>query len=97
MFQDCSNAIISTERGLPAESFASGAVCRGTAFDGTGFDIARFDIAAEKKAKAEKAAASRAEVVGLVPSDDPLSERFVNQVVKAVGLLGSPGITRLTN
>lgn len=54
-------------------------------------------IAAEKKAKAEKAAASRAEVVGVVPSDDPLSERFVNQVVKAVGLLGSPGITRLTN
>ena len=35
--------------------------------------------------------------MGLVPSDDPLSERFVNQVVKAVGLLGFPGITRLTN
>ena len=48
VFQDCSNAIISTERGLPAESFASGAVCRGTAFDGTGFDIA-----AEKKAHIE--------------------------------------------
>ena len=54
-------------------------------------------IEAEKKAKAEKAAASRAEVVGLVPTDDPLSERFVNQVVKAVGLFNSPELTRLTN
>lgn len=46
-------------------------------------------IKANKEAQAAKSRASRAEVVGKVPQDDSISERFVNQVVKAVGLLNS--------
>ena len=46
-------------------------------------------IKANKEAQAAKSRASRAEVVGKVPHNDSVGERFVNQVVKAVGLLNS--------
>lgn len=52
-------------------------------------------IKAKKEAQAAKSRASRTEVVGKVPQDDSISERFVDQVVKAVGLLESgllPGL-----
>ena len=49
-------------------------------------------IKAKKEAQAAKSRASRAEVVGLVPTNEPLSERFVNQVVRPLGL-GESGLS----
>ena len=44
-------------------------------------------INADKQAAIEKSKTSRDEVVGIVPTDTPLSERLVNQVVKPLGFL----------
>jgi len=47
-----------------------------------------------RKAKAEKSRADAAAVVGIVPVDDGLGERFVNQVVSPVGALAVAVIIR---
>ena len=59
----------------------------GTGFSTDTVNKAVKKINAEKVAAAEKSKASRDEVVGIVPSDTPSSERFVNQVVKPLGFL----------
>lgn len=46
-------------------------------------------IEEERRAKAERSRESAAAVVGIVPSDDGVSERFVNQVVVRLGGFGS--------
>ena len=50
-------------------------------------------INADKQAAIEKSKTSRDEVVGIVPTDTPLSERLVNQVVKPLGFLVSGGFS----
>lgn len=59
---------------------------------GTGFSLDTVNRAVKKikenrQKKAEKSKKSRHEVVGLVPSDIPLTERLVNQVVEPKGSL----------
>lgn len=49
-------------------------------------------IKAKKEAQAAKSRASRAEVVGKVPHNDSVGERFVNQVVRPLGL-GESGLS----
>lgn len=50
-------------------------------------------INADKQAAIEKSKTSRDEVVGIVPTDTPLGERLVNQVVKPLGFLLSGGFS----
>ena len=49
-------------------------------------------IKTNKEAQAAKSRASRAEVVGKVPHNDSIGERFVNQVVRPLGL-GESGLS----